>query len=78
MGVVSQELLDQWEQYERADKKGSDKRTVIRLECCGSSIELLRPEDQYVTCPNVKCRKQHLVIWSLRPKVQSRLEMPDL
>lgn len=78
MGVVSQDLLDLWDMQVAADKKGSDKRTVIRLDCCGSSVELQRLEDQYITCPNIDCRKQHFVTWSLRPKIQTRLDEPQL
>ncbi len=71
MGVVSQDLVDQWEQHQRDMERQQKKHTIIKLPCCGTSIELERPEDQYITCPNRVCGKRHFLAWSLKPKLQS-------
>ena len=35
---------------------------IVKLDCCGNNVEITRPEDQYITCP--QCFKTHLLIWS--------------
>lgn len=53
------------------DKDRKQKHTVVRLPCCGSSIEVIKTQDQFVVCPNKQCRKRHALVWSLKPKIKS-------
>lgn len=71
MGQVSTLLLEDWQRFQVSEWLQSEKHTIIKLPCCGASIELLRLEDQFVTCPNRLCGKRHMISWSLNPKVTS-------
>lgn len=50
----------------------SDKQRVyqtIKLPCCGASVELGSPKDQYVQCP--KCQSRHLITWGATKTITS-------
>lgn len=74
MGVISQDLLDQTEEHQKSMERGADNRTVVQLKCCGASVEVTRLEEQVLICPNPECRKRHLLMWSLQPKIRSEVE----
>ena len=56
-------LMREW------DSAKGDQHKVVKLPCCGTSVEILRPEDQILWCP--QCAKRHALIWQRRPKLQS-------
>lgn len=74
MGVIPQHIIDELLRRDAADFKHAEKRTVVKLPCCGSMVEADKSlGDQYVTCPNRHCRKlaagrpaRHLVTWGMR------------
>ena len=84
MGVLDQQTIDDWDAEQRHDMARSNKMTVAKLPCCGSSIEVEGGVDQYVECPNPQCPKamelgrppRHHISWGLNPKLTS--ERPPL
>ncbi len=85
MGVIPQHLLDELDDYNRADYKRERKSTVVRLPCCGTMIEGDPSHgEEYVTCPNKWCPKRsgdigarHVIIWNER-MTKVRSEAPRL
>lgn len=74
MGIIDQSLLDDWDRQQRSDERQSERRTVVQLPCCGSSIEVTATQmgqDQYITCPNKACGKRHLLTWGMNPTMRS-------
>jgi hypothetical protein len=73
MGIIPPELIDDWDRVQRQDYARSAKYTVVKLPCCGSSVEVEGGRDQWVTCPNKSCPKwrelghpaRHHISWSL-------------
>lgn len=65
--------------YQALDRleRASDKRTVAKLPCCGSGVEITEPgRDTFVVCPNANCRKRHVVVGDRRHEIKSE-EKPD-
>jgi len=42
-------------------------RKILKLPCGHGSIEITRPQDTYITCPN--CFKKFLLIYQRKPKI---------
>lgn len=85
MGLIPQHLLDDWERQQHSDYDVREKHTVVKLPCCGASVER-EPDvsEQFVTCPNKWCSKnnagipaRHLILWS-NTDTQIRSEGPQL
>lgn len=74
MGQIPLDLTEGWDRQQRADYKQEDKYTVVKLPCCGTSVEVEKAEDQYITCPNRFCGKRHLLTWGMDPKLRSELD----
>lgn len=55
---------------QKLDKEYNQRpiRQILKLPCGCTSIEITRPQDQYVTCP--ECYKKFLLIWQSKPKIQ--------
>ena len=85
MGVLPQHMLDELDQLNRSDYAMQQRHTVVRLPCCGASVEReAGATEQYVTCPNKWCPKlsagfpaRHLVIWN-PVTTQIKSEEPQL
>lgn len=60
---------EQIRQLHKADERRSDARKVIKLPCCGTSVELRRTGDQLIACPN--CGKRNAVTWGLQPTIST-------
>lgn len=75
MGQIPLSLLDDWDHQQRADFKQKDEYTIVKLPCCGSSIEVKKAEDQYFTCPNRLCQKRHLLTWGMNPTLRPEREL---
>lgn len=52
------------------DRRGEVHKTV-KLDCCGTVVEITKPGDQLILCPNPKCRKRSIVTWGLTPKIST-------
>lgn len=51
-----------------------ERHTVAKLPCCGSSVEVTDPyNDTFVVCPNVNCRKRHVVMAGLKHQIKSEV-----
>lgn len=79
MGRTPDWLMEAWALQQKTDDAQKDKRTVVKLPCCGSSIEVTATQlgqEQWITCPNRRCGKRHLLTWGMNSKLQS--EKPKL
>jgi hypothetical protein len=55
-----------------------EKHTVVQLPCCGTSYEVTDTTvDNYITCPNPKCMKHHVLLSGLNPKIRSEVADND-
>ena len=81
MGQVNQTLLDDWLRVQDADYRQRERRTIVKLPCCGSSIEITADQegfDQHIICPNHLCQKRHLLTWGIKPKIQSEVPLDPI
>lgn len=62
---------EQYQKQLREDEARSRISKMLKLPCCGAMIELRRPGDQFVLCPNDKCMKRSLITWSLNPTIKT-------
>lgn len=75
MGLPNQLYQEEWAKLQRDMERGKRKHTIVKLQCCGSAVEAEPGGDQYVQCPNVECRKRHLITWGYRPKIQTEMDI---
>ncbi len=69
-GGLSYLEYEGWAAMDRLGK-ASEKHTVAKLPCCGSSIEITDPSiDNFVVCPNKNCRKRAVVLSGLSHQIK--------
>lgn len=88
MGQIPTQLIDDWMRVQDSDYKQRERRTVVKLPCCGSAIEVTATQegqDQFITCPNLHCPqrtqaggKRHMLTWGQRPTMRSEVPLDPL
>jgi len=75
---MNHDRLSLWEAYQQDlrqdDKIQTAKRVIIKLPCCGASIEYSGRGDQYVVCPDKDCRKKNVILPGLNPKIRTEAQ----
>lgn len=81
MGQIPNHLLEEWLRVQESDHKQTERRTVVKLPCCGAGVEVTATQagqDQYITCPNKDCGKRSLLTWGMRPQMRTEVPLDPL